>query len=62
MLGPAGLGKTMLARRPPGLLPELTLEEALEVTKLSSVADLLEGGLVRHRPFARRTMMSAMSD
>jgi magnesium chelatase family protein len=53
MLGPPGSGKTMLARRLPGLLPELTLEEALEVTRVHSVAGLLPAGigLVRRRPF-----------
>lgn len=52
MLGPPGSGKTMLARRLPGLLPELTLDEALEVTRVHSVSGLLDGGgLVRQRPF-----------
>jgi magnesium chelatase family protein len=53
MLGPPGSGKTMLARRLPGLLPDLTLEEALAVTRVHSVSGLLPtgGGLLRTRPF-----------
>jgi magnesium chelatase family protein len=53
LLGPPGSGKTMLARRLPGILPPLTLDEALEVTRVHSVAGHIpEGGaLVAHRPF-----------
>jgi magnesium chelatase family protein len=52
MIGPPGSGKTMLARRLPGLLPPLSKEEALEVTAIHSVAGLLQArGLSRHRPF-----------
>lgn len=53
MMGPPGSGKTMLARRLPGLLPELTLNEALEVTRIHSVSGLLPAGigLLRTRPF-----------
>ena len=51
-IGPPGSGKTMLARRMSGILPPLSLEEALEVTKIYSVARMLEGrGLVTTRPF-----------
>jgi magnesium chelatase family protein len=53
MVGPPGAGKTMLARRLPGLLPPLAFDEALEVTTVHSVAGLLppNGGLVVQRPF-----------
>ncbi len=53
MVGPPGTGKTMLARRLPGILPALSFEEALEVTAIHSVAGLLppDGGLVAARPF-----------
>jgi len=53
MVGPPGSGKTMLARRVPGILPPMTLEEALEVTKLYSVKGLMRPGdaLIRTRPF-----------
>ncbi len=53
MVGPPGSGKTMLARRLPSILPPLTDGEALEVTKIYSIAGLLRGGpgLVAHRPF-----------
>jgi magnesium chelatase family protein len=52
-VGPPGSGKTMLARRLPGILPPLSFEEALEVTQIHSVAGLLKdkGTLVSTRPF-----------
>jgi magnesium chelatase family protein len=50
--GPPGIGKTMLARRLPGILPPLTREEALEVTRIYSVAGRHDGGgLITRRPF-----------
>jgi magnesium chelatase family protein len=52
LVGPPGVGKTMLARRLPGLLPPLTADEALEATRIHSVAGLAQpGGLLRARPF-----------
>jgi magnesium chelatase family protein len=53
LVGPPGCGKTMLARRLPSILPAMSLNEALEVTKIYSVAGLLLGraGIVRARPF-----------
>jgi magnesium chelatase family protein len=53
MSGPPGSGKTLIARTMPSILPDLTLEEALEITKLYSVACQLSAGtaLVTSRPF-----------
>jgi magnesium chelatase family protein len=52
MIGPPGSGKSMLASRLPGILPELSPREALEVSMVHSVAGLLKDGrLLRHRPF-----------
>lgn len=52
-VGPPGSGKTMLARRLPGILPPLSFDEALEVTQIHSVAGLLKekGRLVSDRPY-----------
>jgi magnesium chelatase family protein len=49
--GPPGTGKTMLARRMPSILPPMTAEEALDVTRIQSIAGLHRGGLVSQRPF-----------
>jgi magnesium chelatase family protein len=53
MCGPPGSGKTMLARRLPGILPRMTFQEALEVTKIYSVLGLVQPGqsLLLERPF-----------
>lgn len=53
MLGPPGCGKTMLAARLPTILPDLTQAEAIQITRIHSVAGLLPagGGLVSRRPF-----------
>ncbi len=49
--GPPGTGKTMLARRLPSILPPMTSEQAIEVTRIHSVAGLRAEGLVQARPF-----------
>ncbi|MBN1482091.1 ATP-binding protein [candidate division KSB1 bacterium] len=53
MIGPPGSGKTMLAKRIPSILPDMTLREALETTKIHSVAGRLSSGeaLIATRPF-----------
>ncbi len=53
MVGPPGSGKSMLAKRLPSILPEMTFEESLETTEIYSVAGALPGGvsLITRRPF-----------
>ncbi|MDJ0580408.1 YifB family Mg chelatase-like AAA ATPase [Crocosphaera sp.] len=53
LVGPPGSGKTMLAKRLPGILPPLSFSEALEVSQIHSVAGLLKnrGSLIQDRPF-----------
>ncbi len=53
MMGPPGAGKTLLARSFPSILPNLSIDEALEVTRIYSVNDMLptDSPLIRHRPF-----------
>jgi magnesium chelatase family protein len=53
MIGPPGAGKTLMARALPSILPAMTIDEALDVTRIYSVADLLPSDvpLVRARPF-----------
>ena len=62
MIGAPGCGKTMLARRLPTILPSMTFEEALEVTKIHSIAGILPKGLplITTRPF--RTPHHTISD
>ncbi|HEX3277241.1 MAG TPA: YifB family Mg chelatase-like AAA ATPase [Thermoleophilaceae bacterium] len=51
MIGPPGAGKTMLARRLPGILPPPSFEEALEITQVHSAAGVGDGRLAGERPF-----------
>ena len=53
MIGPPGAGKTLLARAMPSILPAMSVDEALDVTRVYSVADLLPADvpLIQHRPF-----------
>ncbi|AUS09250.1 magnesium chelatase [Laceyella sacchari] len=53
LIGPPGSGKTMLARRIPTILPKMSLQESLEVTKICSIAGLIKerGRLITERPF-----------
>ena len=51
MIGPPGAGKSMLAKRIPSILPDLTLAEAIETTKIHSVTGVLKTNLVTQRPF-----------
>ncbi len=52
MIGPPGAGKTLLARAMPGILPEMSVDEALDVTRIYSVADALPPEMmIRTRPF-----------
>lgn len=53
MIGPPGAGKTLLARALPAILPRMSIDEALDVTRVYSVADQLPGDvpLIRNRPF-----------
>ncbi len=59
LIGPPGAGKSMLASRLPGLLPDLTPAEALEVSTVHSVAGMLTGGLMVKRPPFREPHHSA---
>ncbi len=55
MIGPPGSGKTMLAKRIPGILPPMTEKEQLEVSEIYSICGMLpqNGGLMKNRPFRR---------
>ena len=53
MMGPPGSGKTMLARRLPGILPPISTEEAIDITRIYSIAGMLKSdtGIINFRPF-----------
>ncbi|MGE5248616.1 MAG: ATP-binding protein [Bacteroidota bacterium] len=55
VVGSPGVGNTLLARALPGILPEMSLEESLDATRISSVADQLSPG----RPFIRTPLFRA---
>ena len=66
MIGPPGAGKTMIASRIPGILPRVSFDESIEITKVHSVAGMLDGDnpLVKNRPFRaphHTTTRSAMA-
>ncbi|MCC5912014.1 MAG: YifB family Mg chelatase-like AAA ATPase [Clostridiaceae bacterium] len=62
MVGPPGSGKTMAARRLPSILPSLTFEEAMEITKIYSISGMLDKdkGLITQRPFRAPHHTSSM--
>jgi len=62
MIGPPGSGKTMLAKRLPAIMPEMTIEESLETTKIHSVSGLIpaKSSIIKTRPF--RTPHHTASD
>ena len=52
LIGPPGSGKSMLAKRVPSILPDMTFDEMIETTKIHSISGMLQGGgLIRTRPF-----------
>lgn len=62
IIGPPGAGKTMAARRLPTILPDLTLEESIEITKIYSISGLTkEKGLIKTRPFRSPHHTSSMA-
>ncbi len=51
MVGPPGTGKTLIAKTMPSIMPDMTREEQIEISKIQSIAGVLDGGLAEHRPF-----------